>query len=159
MTDAALVEDAGAPVPLVLVVDAANVVGSRPDGWWRDRAGASRRLLDGLARLPGRRVLGPGGVPGVVLAVAVVLEGRARGAGTTTDDHRVQVLLAPGSGDDAVVELVRELAGADAGDAAVVVVTADRGLRDRLDVGCWGPGWLRDVLDRLATDGVDRPRR
>ena len=33
----------------VLVVDVANLLGSRPDGWWRDRAGATRRLLDRLA--------------------------------------------------------------------------------------------------------------
>lgn len=39
------------PAPPVLVVDAANVVGSRPDGWWRDRAGAAGRLRDELAPL------------------------------------------------------------------------------------------------------------
>jgi ADP-ribose pyrophosphatase YjhB (NUDIX family) len=46
--------------PLTIVVDGANVMGSRPDGWWRDRAGAARRLrdqvaglaADGLAALP-----------------------------------------------------------------------------------------------------------
>ena len=32
----------------VLVVDGANVVGSRPDGWWKDRAGAARRLHEHL---------------------------------------------------------------------------------------------------------------
>jgi selenocysteine lyase/cysteine desulfurase len=36
-----------------LLVDAANVVGSRPDGWWRDRAGATARLLARLAALRG----------------------------------------------------------------------------------------------------------
>ena len=38
----------------VLVVDGANVVGSRPDGWWRDRPGAARRLAEELdaAQLP-----------------------------------------------------------------------------------------------------------
>lgn len=36
------------PAP-VLIVDGANVVGSRPDGWWRDRAGATARLRDQLA--------------------------------------------------------------------------------------------------------------
>ena len=30
------------------MVDGANVVGSRPDGWWRDRAGAARRLHERL---------------------------------------------------------------------------------------------------------------
>jgi 8-oxo-dGTP diphosphatase len=47
--------------PLTIIVDGANVVGSRPDGWWRDRVGAAVRLrdqleplaLDGLSRLPG----------------------------------------------------------------------------------------------------------
>jgi 8-oxo-dGTP diphosphatase len=47
-------------VPLTVIVDAANVMGSRPDGWWRDRAGAARRLREeiaglasgGVARLP-----------------------------------------------------------------------------------------------------------
>ncbi|NRD26151.1 NUDIX hydrolase [Frigoribacterium sp. VKM Ac-2836] len=33
-----------------VVVDVANVLGSRPDGWWRDRAGATSRLLDALSR-------------------------------------------------------------------------------------------------------------
>ena len=35
--------------PLTVVVDAANVVGSRPDGWWRDRPGAARRLVAACA--------------------------------------------------------------------------------------------------------------
>jgi len=35
----------------LLVIDAANVVGSVPDGWWRDRAGATTRLRDSLAGL------------------------------------------------------------------------------------------------------------
>jgi len=42
-----------APVDVVLVVDVANVMGSRPDGWWRDRAGAAARLLTELAPLAG----------------------------------------------------------------------------------------------------------
>jgi 8-oxo-dGTP diphosphatase len=37
--------------PLTIIVDGANVVGSRPDGWWRDRAGAALRLRDQLAAL------------------------------------------------------------------------------------------------------------
>ncbi|MFJ4936300.1 NTP pyrophosphohydrolase, partial [Streptomyces pseudovenezuelae] len=41
---------------LLVVVDAANVVGSVPDGWWRDRRGAAERLRDRLAAdgVPGR---------------------------------------------------------------------------------------------------------
>ena len=37
--------------PVTIIVDGANVVGSRPDGWWRDRAGAALRLRDQLAPL------------------------------------------------------------------------------------------------------------
>ncbi|WP_366146427.1 hypothetical protein [uncultured Pseudokineococcus sp.] len=135
---------------MVLVVDAANVVGARPDGWWRDRAGAARRLLDQLERLPGRTARGAEGADVRVVAVAVVLEGRARAAGQ--DDRvpapGVHVLLAEGSGDDAVVALVEHLQDElGEGDAEVVAVTADRGLRARLSARSWGPGWLRDLLD------------
>jgi len=37
--------------PVTIIVDGANVVGSRPDGWWRDRAGAALRLRNQLAPL------------------------------------------------------------------------------------------------------------
>ena len=50
-----------------LIVDGANVVGSRPDGWWRDRAGAAARLQAQLAAAD----LG-------YAEVALVLEGQAR---------------------------------------------------------------------------------
>ena len=30
----------------MLFIDAMNVIGSRPDGWWKDREGAMRRLVD-----------------------------------------------------------------------------------------------------------------
>jgi len=65
---------------LTVVVDAANVVGSRPDGWWRDRAGAARRLRDALTRLRGEVVLPSGGTAVVVMVVMVVMvvEGTAR---------------------------------------------------------------------------------
>lgn len=43
----------------VLLVDVANVVGSRPDGWWRDRAGATTRLLHRLAGLVGQTLPRP----------------------------------------------------------------------------------------------------
>ena len=35
------------------LVDASNVIGSRPDGWWRDRQGAARRLIDALREFAG----------------------------------------------------------------------------------------------------------
>jgi hypothetical protein len=107
-------------VPL-LVVDAANVVGSVPDGWWRDRAGATARLRDRLAVLP---AAGLADLPGPV-EVALVVEGRARDIAET---DVVRVVRAPGSGDDAIVELVRN----EGSGRRCVVVTADRGLRARV---------------------------
>ena len=130
----------------VLLVDAANVVGSRPDGWWRDRAGATARLLGRLAALPDRVVPAPGGADLAVDAVVVVVEGRARDVAAPAG---VRVVRAEGSGDDAVVEAAGELAAAG---IPGLVVTADRGLRSRLppEVAVAGPGWLLGVLDRPA---------
>ncbi len=45
-----------------MIVDGANVMGSRADGWWRDRAGAMARLHGELAALAARGIRGP--VPG-----------------------------------------------------------------------------------------------
>ncbi len=130
----------------VLLVDAANVVGSRPDGWWRDRAGAASRLLAGLARLNGRRVPGPDGEPLACAEVVAVVEGRARGV---PDVDGVRLVRAAGSGDDALAACAEELT---AQGRAVLVVTADRGLRARLpaEVSVTGPGWLRDLLDAIS---------
>ncbi|GGM12095.1 hypothetical protein GCM10010129_65070 [Streptomyces fumigatiscleroticus] len=106
-----------ANAPLLVIVDAANVVGSVPDGWWRDRKGAAERLRDRLAAdgLPGHR--------GAV-EIVLVTEGAARGVESVPG---VRVEPAPGSGDDRVVELA-----AGAGDRPVLVVTADRELRRRV---------------------------
>ena len=107
--------------PTLLVVDAANVVGSKPDGWWRDRAGAAARLRDGLVDL---NADGLEDLPGP-LEVVLVVEGRAR---DVPGVEGVRVVRAPGSGDDAIVALVT----AEGAGRRVVVVTADRELRDRV---------------------------
>lgn len=147
--------DSGLPV---LVVDAANVVGSRPDGWWRDRPGAAARLLERLARLASA------GLPGDALGlqvdtvwprVRVVLEGAARAAETeavlaSAPSGRLLVDLADGSGDDAVVELVAGLG------APAVVVTADRGLVTRIEAlgaSALGPRSLLELLDEADPRG------
>ncbi|MBT1546523.1 NUDIX domain-containing protein [Curtobacterium aurantiacum] len=141
-----------------VVVDAANVVGSVPDGWWKDRAGAASRLLAQVS------ALAAGGVSAPLLDLpfarwwprwTVVLEGEARaaaedpsaGAGAGAGTGAVDVVRAPASGDDAIVEAARA-AVAD-GDGPVVVVTADRELRDRVETlgaTVHGPSWLRDQL-------------
>jgi predicted RNA-binding protein with PIN domain len=121
----------------VLIVDGANVVGSRPDGWWRDRAGAARRLQELLATaaLPYDEVV-------------LVLEGGARRGNPARQDGHLRTVHAPGSGDDSIVEAV--MAHVEAGDGrGVTVVTADRALRDRVEtVGARSvsPSWLLDQL-------------
>jgi hypothetical protein len=105
---------------VLIVVDGANVVGSVPDGWWRDRAGAAERLRDALAAAGPAALPGAGGDDDLVL----VLEGAARRVPAVPG---IRVVAAPGSGDDAIVDLVRENR-----DGETVVVTADRGLRDRV---------------------------
>jgi hypothetical protein len=114
---------------VLLIVDAANVVGAVPDGWWRDRAGAARRLRDALTPVA-TEGLAPAGGRGEPIAppieVALVVEGRARGLASVDG---VRVIDAHGSGDDTIVELVRTAEP----DRPIVVVTADRGLRQRIN--------------------------
>lgn len=140
------------PPPPMLVVDAANVVGSRPDGWWRDRPGAAGRLYDGLCGLSVRPADLPAGVPTGPLAVVypgivMVLEGAARAMPTTSGARRVDVVRAHGSGDDAIVEVVTAAYG------PVLVVTADRELGRRVrerGATVLGPAWLWAVLASTA---------
>jgi hypothetical protein len=132
----------------VVVVDAANVMGSRPDGWWKDRAGAAVRLHTDLVRLAER---GDGEV-----SFVLVLEGAARGAmakitatqpAGTGATPPVRVVLAAGSGDDTIVDVAREL------DGHCVVVTADRELRRRCEASgatVHGPSWLLGQFRQLA---------
>jgi hypothetical protein len=108
------------PDPL-LVVDGANVVGSVPDGWWRDQAGAAIRLRDRLAPLT---TSGLAALPGPV-EIVLVVEGKARDIPAVPG---VRVERAPGSGDDTIVAV----AAAAVAGRTVVVVTADRELRRRV---------------------------
>lgn len=137
------------------MVDVANVMGARADGWWRDRAGAALRLCRQVTALAVRGVPAdrmPAGLPGPGQWV-LVLEGRARDAagpaglagedGGVSPPARVRVVAAPGSGDDAIVGELRAL------DGPCLVVTADRELRRRCEAAgaaVAGPGWLLGLL-------------
>ena len=119
----------------MLVIDADNVIGSRPTGWWRDRPGAARRFTERVRATVTAGRLEP--------TVTLVLEGEARAGADEADVDGVKVVHAPGEGDDtlaAIAEANRE----------VVVVTADRGLAERVraaNAEVVGPSWL---LDRLV---------
>ncbi|MFB7217355.1 NTP pyrophosphohydrolase [Streptomyces sp. NPDC056227] len=124
----------------LVIVDAANVFGSVPDGWWRDRRGAAERLRDSLVPFAAD---GLPGHPGPVELVLVV-EGAARGVASVPG---VRVESAPGSGDDLIVELVAAEAARSAGHGCVVV-TADRELRQRVTAygaQCAGPRTVRPL--------------
>ena len=100
------------------VVDAMNVIGSRPDGWWRDRAGAVRRLVGQVDRW----------AEGGEERVTVMLEHQPREAIETA---RVAVAWASAGGRDAADrEILARLPGWLAEDG-VVVVTSDRDLREK----------------------------
>lgn len=126
----------------LLVVDAANVVGARPDGWWKDRAGAAARLLTALDAAVGQGVAAELDERRVV----VVLEGRATEAACPAGPTgRLEVVPAERDGDATIVELVAERSADD-----VLVVTSDRELRHRVEAlgaRVRGSGWLRDLLD------------
>lgn len=126
----------------MLLVDAANVVGSRPNGWWRDRPRAARQLVE---RIRAATVAGRLPEP-----VTVVLEGAAKaGIGEGASDG-VEVVHAPGSGDDTVVALVSQHTD------SVLVVSSDRELRRRVErcgADVIGPRWLLARLDDPTADG------
>jgi uncharacterized protein YaiI (UPF0178 family) len=98
------------------VVDAMNVIGSRPDGWWRDRGGAIERLVAQLDRWAERGEE----------RVTVMLEREPR---DQLRAERVEIAWAGAGGRDAADrEILARLPGWLAEDE-VVVVTSDRDLK------------------------------
>jgi predicted RNA-binding protein with PIN domain len=127
-----------------LVVDGMNVIGSRPDGWWRDRDGAVRRLAGRLGAGAGH--LGAD-------SVTVVFDGRPVPGLEEGSHGPIAVLYARRPGRDAADDRIVELAGGLG--AGALVVTSDAGLRRRVGghgAQVKGVAWL---LSRLppATAG------
>ncbi|WP_367117106.1 NUDIX domain-containing protein [uncultured Demequina sp.] len=134
-----------------MIVDMANVVGSRPDGWWKDRRAASTRLGDRLGRLhrlgsaasdlalPGERWFP---------AIEAIIEGGARGAAMPAV---IDVTEAPGEGDATLV--LRVESSVEHGEH-VTVVTSDRLLAARVTgagARTWPSGRLWALLDDLGS--------
>jgi nucleotide-binding universal stress UspA family protein len=139
-----VVNMSGEPQHLVLVVDIANVMGSRPDGWWRDRAGAATRLLAELEPLSGAEVTLPEVGAARITEIRAVVEGAAK---RVEGPEAVSVLRAHGDGDSEIVEEANRVTAAG---KVALVVTADRGLRRLLPDTALivGPGWLNHHLGR-----------
>jgi 8-oxo-dGTP diphosphatase len=184
------------PTPITVVVDGANVVGARPDGWWNDRLGAARALRDGLRVLVriGLDAADPLAPPTPLQVLfptlVLVVEGEAapladevfveeirekplfRPSFTIFGprvapwwERAVEIVGAPASGDD---EVIAQVARAQANDEHIIVVTADRELRERVGAiapraHVVGPSWLWDHVDAAAlvaptpADAAQRP--
>ena len=120
------------------LVDGMNVVGSRPDGWWRDREGAKRALAGRLAAFA--RATGD--------PVTVVFDGRP----FEVDAGPVEVDFAPRRGPNAADDEIARRVAADDDPGTLAVVTSDRGLADRIrasGVDVVGAGSFRSRLDAL----------
>jgi hypothetical protein len=118
----------------MLVIDAANVIGSRPSGWWRDRPGAARRFTERVRATVTAGRLDP--------PVTLVLEGQARAGADEAVVDGIEVVHAPGEGDDTIAVIAEA-------NREVIVVTADRELAERVravNADVVGPGWLLDQL-------------
>ena len=104
------------------VVDAMNVIGSRPTGWWRDRRAAVHRLLGASQRFAAiaddRVILVVDGRPGPDLP-----EGEHDG---------VRVVYAVRTGSDAADDRIVELVGSQPIPSRSRVVTSDRALQERV---------------------------
>lgn len=121
------------------VIDGNNVFGSRPDGWWNDRAAAQRRLAQRVAEWCRTHD------DDVTLVFDAPVD---RGTATLAGGN-LSVVEASRRGrdaaDDEIVDVVRDLVD---DDVDVCVVTSDRGLRARLPagVGIRGVGSFRELI-------------
>ncbi len=133
--------------PMGWIVDGMNVIGSRPDGWWRDRAGARQALVVALEAFGRDRREG----------VLVVFDGRPTPAEVEGEaGPGLTVRFAPGgpnAADDVIVALVGGLSPADA--ATTTVVTSDAALSERVRAG--GASVMGARAFRRTLDG-DRPQ-
>ena len=116
------------------IVDGMNVIGSRPDGWWRDRPGAMQALASRLADWADGR------------EVTVVFDGRPFDIEVDGVTVRFASRRGPNAADDDIARLVAE----DADPAALRVATSDHELARRvseLGAEVVSAGAFRDVFE------------
>ena len=102
------------------LVDASNVIGSVPDGWWKDRTAATKRLLDAIraySELSGDELV-------------VVLDAGPREL--VGEAGNVTVVLAPRRGRDAADEEIVRLLSEAPDPAGMHVATSDRALAEQV---------------------------
>jgi predicted RNA-binding protein with PIN domain len=124
------------PDPLV-VVDGNNVMGSRPDGWWRDRAGAAKRLVAQLGDWAARSDRD----------VLVVFDGAPPPG--LDPPPRVDVRFARRRGRDAADDDIAAFVAADEAPERLRVVTSDAELARRVREQGAEVSGARELLDQL----------
>jgi predicted RNA-binding protein with PIN domain len=133
-------EGAGS-TPARLIVDGMNVIGSRPDGWWRDRRAAVAALVEALEA-----------VAATGEEVTVMFDGPPFDIGAPG----VEVLFASRSGPDAADDDIVSLVEAAPEARDLRVVTSDDALAERVrcfGAGVIGAGTFRRRLDTLQGPG------
>ena len=122
------------------IVDAMNVIGSRPDGWWKNRHEAMVRLVDSLERWASQEEH----------HVTVVFE---RPPSPPIDSRMIEIAHAPNaaanSADDEIVRLVQT----DQGPHDLTVVTSDSALAERVHRGgasTQPAASFRDLIDPVG---------
>ena len=103
----------------LLIVDGLNLLGSRPDGWWRDRPAAMRRLVKRLDRFAASRSI----------PVEVYFDGHSHVRVAAAASARVSVHFAPG-GPDAADRVIADRVRSHPDPGATLVVSSDRRLRN-----------------------------
>lgn len=128
----------------MIVVDAMNVIGSKPDGWWKDRDSALARLVDALIAV------------GFEEWVVVVADGRAAPGLPAGTRGNVELRYAgrsdPDAADDEIIALLAELNRSESDsedDHPVTVVSSDRALiarAEQLGAQCEGARSFRNQI-------------
>ena len=122
------------------LVDGMNVLASRPDGWWRDRAAARRRLVAELAAMH-RRTAEP---------VVVVFDGRLRAEEVEEGEAAGLEVRFAGGGPGAADDMIAAMAASLDEPSTTTVVTSDADLRRRVvatGVAVVGAGSFRRRID------------
>lgn len=138
----------GEGVPARLLVDGMNVIGSRPDGWWRDREGAMRALVAGLAEYAAASHR----------SITLVLDGRARPgveAASRASGGALTIVFAPGGPGAADDEIARRVA-ADPDPGGLAVVSSDAGLVKRVQASGASVIGARTFRGHVGTDRLSR---
>ena len=131
----------------MLLIDGMNLIGSRPDGWWKDRSRAMRLLaweLRAFAEETGEEL-------------TVVFDGRP--IDEVLRGHGIGVQFAPG-GANAADRRIERLVGDHADPASITVITSDKALvRAVTEAGASviGSGEFRGRLDDLAAETQEEP--